>query len=302
MKIGIDIGGSHIAIGVINEKNKILKKYEKDYSNEDKKNLLLVVEKFIKDTINLIQNEYDIEAIGVAIPGGAKDGVIVKTVNLGVYNYDITSYIKSITSDEMKVIVRNDGKDAALAEYDKLIQTDENMKKKNVLFLNIGTGIGGAVIYNGNLLQGNQFEGFEMGHTVIKKDGILCNCGKRGCFEKYGSILEYKNKVKNRLNIDAEINGDKLRKIMEEHKDEIKDIDEEYVSDLCIGISNFINIFEPDVIIIGGGFIHFSYMFMDKIKEKLISSLLLFNKRDDLDISIASLGNDAGMIGSTIEM
>ncbi len=302
MKIGIDIGGSHIAIGVINEKNKILKKYEKDYSNEDKKNLLLVVEKFIKDTINLIQNEYDIEAIGVAIPGGAKDGVIVKTVNLGVYNYDITSYIKSITSDEMKVIVRNDGKDAALAEYDKLIQTDENMKKKNVLFLNIGTGIGGAVIYNGNLLQGNQFEGFEMGHTVIKKDGILCNCGKRGCFEKYGSILEYKNKVKNRLNIDAEINGDKLRKIMEEHKDEIKDIDEEYVSDLCIGISNFINIFEPDVIIIGGGFIHFSYMFMDKIKEKLISSLLLFNKRDDLDIRIASLGNDAGMIGSTIEM
>ena len=302
MKIGIDIGGSHIAIGVINEKNKILKKYEKDYLNEDKKNLLLVVEKFIKDTINLIQNEYDIEAIGVAIPGGAKDGVIVKTVNLGVYNYDITSYLKSITSDEMKVIVRNDGKDAALAEYDKLIQTDENMKKKNVLFLNIGTGIGGAVIYNGNLLQGNQFEGFEMGHTVIKKDGILCNCGKRGCFEKYGSILEYKNKVKNRLNIDAEINGDKLRKIMEEHKDEIKDIDEEYVSDLCIGISNFINIFEPDVIIIGGGFIHFSYMFMDKIKEKLISSLLLFNKRDDLDIRIASLGNDAGMIGSTIEM
>ena len=302
MKIGIDIGGSHIAIGVISEKNKIIKKYEKDYSNEDKKNLLLVVEKFIKDTINLIQNEYDIEAIGVAIPGGAKDGVIVKTVNLGVYNYDITSYLKSITSDEMKVIVRNDGKDAALAEYDKLIQTDENMKKKNVLFLNIGTGIGGAVIYNGNLLQGNQFEGFEMGHTVIKKDGILCNCGKRGCFEKYGSILEYKNKVKNRLNIDAEINGDKLRKIMEEHKDEIKDIDEEYVSDLCIGISNFINIFEPDVIIIGGGFIHFSYMFMDKIKEKLISSLLLFNKRDDLDIRIASLGNDAGMIGSTIEM
>ena len=170
----------------------------------------------------------------------------------------------------------------------------------NVLYLNIGTGIGGAVIYNSKLLKGNKFDGFEFGHMIIKENGIPCNCGKNGCFERYGSILEYKNRVKQRLNIDSNINGDELREIMNSEKDKIEDLRRQYISDLCIGFSNLINIFEPDTIIIGGGFTHFSYMFLDDIKYELINSNLLFNKRDDIDIRIAELGNDAGIIGATI--
>ena len=300
MKIGIDIGGSHTAIGIINDENIIIQKFEKNYTFQEKENILQIVENFIKESINLIKNEYEIELIGVAVPGATKDGKIVKTVNLGVNDYNISKFIQSII--DVPVIVRNDGKAAAIAEYYNLISVEKEIKDINVLFLNIGTGIGGAVIYNGKLLQGKQFEGFELGHTIIKKDGIMCKCGKKGCFERYGSILEYKNKVKHRLNIDMEINGDELRDIMKERKDEIKDIDEEYISDLCIGISNFINIFEPDVIIIGGGFSHFSYMFVDKMKDVLLNSSLLFNKRNHIDIRTAKLGNDAGIIGATIEM
>ena len=97
-----------------------------------------------------------------------------------------------------------------------------------------------------------------------------------------------------------DLHGDPLREILESREEEIKDINEQYVSDLSIGISNLINIFEPDIIVLGGGFAHFGYMFIDKIKNKLINSSLLFNKREDLDLRIAELGNDAGIIGATL--
>ena len=169
-----------------------------------------------------------------------------------------------------------------------------------MLFLTIGTGIGGGVIYNGNLLEGHTFEGYELGHITIKENGIPCKCGKTGCFEKYGSILMYKNKVKERLNIPQEINGEELRNIMNSRKDEFDDINKQYVSDLALGISNLVNIFEPDVVVLGGGFTHFSYMFEEEIKNALVKSSLLFNKREDIDLRIAKLGNDAGIIGATI--
>lgn len=206
--------------------------------------------------------------------------------------------MKSIIN--VPISVKNDGKCACLAEYENLVKHELNGNVDKVLFLNIGTGIGGGIIYNGKLLEGSQFDGFEFGHMTIERNGIQCNCGKRGCFEKYGSILEYKNKVKNRLNIDVNVNGENLRKIMEERQREIEDIREEYIYNLCIGISNLINIFEPDTIIIGGGFCHFAYMFMEDIKKVLINSNLLFNRREWIDIRIAKLGNDAGIIGATL--
>ncbi len=298
MKVGIDIGGSHIGIGIVDNENRLVKKYEKDFFEWEKEKIIFVIEEYIKDILNTIKLEFDIEKIGVAIPGATKDGVILKTVNLEIRNYDITYFIKTVV--DVPVTVRNDGKCAILAEYDYLCKKDEQLKNANILFLNIGTGIGGGVIYEGNLLKGHQFDGYEIGHMIIKADGLQCKCGKRGCFEKYGSILEHKNRVKNRLNIDDNINGDELRKIMCDREKEIEDLNEEYISDLSLGISNLINIFEPDIIVIGGGFTHFENMFMDKIKERLLNSEYLFNRRENIDFRTASLGNDAGIIGSTM--
>ena len=299
MKIGIDLGGSHMAIGLVDENRKIIEKYEKDFTEQDKKNIINVVEEYIFKIIQDIKNRYpnEIEKIGIAVPGTVKDGKIIKTVNLNINNYDITSTLKENLN--LPVFLANDGKCACIAEYNNLVEKENLSKDLNILLLNIGTGIGGGVIYNGKLLKGKNFDGFEFGHIVIKENGIPCKCGKQGCFEKYGSILEYKNKVKQRLNIDYNINGDALRKIMDLRKNEIEDLKTEYISDLALGISNLINIFEPDILVIGGGFTHFSYMFIDDIKNLLINSNLLFNKRNDIDIRIAKLGNDAGIIGAT---
>lgn len=299
MKIGIDLGGSHIAIGVINDENKIIEKYEKDFTEEEKTKILEVIENYIADTVNDLSKKHDFEEIGIAVPGVAKDGIILKTVNLGINNYNIAEKIGNKTGK--KVTVRNDAKCACLAEYDNLIKKYDDFKNKNILFLTIGTGIGGGVIYNGKLLEGNQFEGFELGHTTIKFDGIQCKCGRKGCFERYGSILEFKNRIKQRLSLPATCNKEELREIMKQRMNEIEDLMEEYTLNLAIGISNLINIFEPDSVILGGGYTHFAYMFGDDIKNKIVDSELLFNRRDDIDLKIAELGNDAGIIGATLK-
>ena len=299
MKIGIDLGGSHIAVGVVDNNNELIEKVEKDFSEEDKMDIITVTQKFIVENVKIFEENYEIESIGIAVPGVAKDGVIIKTVNLGINNYDIKSSLEEKL--QKKVNVRNDGKCACIAEYKNLIKEDKAIKNANILFLTIGTGIGGGIIYNGKLLEGHTFEGYELGHMIIKANGIPCKCGKSGCFERYGSILEYKNKVKQRLNISKDINGKPLRDLIKSRKNEILDINEQYTADLAIGISNLINIFEPDLIVIGGGFVHYSSMFENDLRDNLLNSLLLFNRRDNIDIRYAKLGNDAGIIGATIE-
>ncbi len=298
MKIGIDLGGSHLGLGVINENNSIVEEFEKDFSDTDKQDVKPVIEMFIINKVTELEKKYNIESIGIAIPGLAKDGVIIKTVNLGIENYNMGKILEEQL--HKPITIRNDAKCACLAEYNYIKENNSKLENANILFLTIGTGIGGGIIYNGNLLQGHNFEGYELGHMVIKDNGLPCKCGKNGCFERYGSILEYKNKVKERLNISKDVNSNPLREIMNEHIEEIQDINSQYVKDLALGISNLINIFEPDIIILGGGFTHFSYFFENAIKQELIKSNLLFNKRESIDLRIAKLGNNAGIIGATL--
>ena len=299
MRVGIDLGGSHLGLGVIDEENRIIEAYEKDFTEEEKKNIIPVIENYIVNTVQDLEGTYDFESIGIAVPGVAKNGIIIKTVNLGINNYDIGAYLEQKLNKP--VIIRNDAKCACLAEYQDMIKHDSKIIGANIVFLSIGTGIGGGIIYNGKLLEGHTFEGYEIGHMILKADGIPCKCGKNGCFERYGSILEYKKKVRKMLDIPSFINGDPLREILKKRENEIADINEQYISDLALGISNLINIFEPDIVVIGGGFAHFSYMFLEKLKNKIVNSSLLFNQREDIDLRVAQLGNDAGIIGATIK-
>lgn len=291
INVGIDLGGSHVAIGIVDKNGKILDQYEKDFTVEEKKDLINVATKYIIENINMLKKQYSFSKFGIGVAGAISNGIILKSVNLGIVNYNIKQKLEEAT--KVKVIVKNDAKCAAIAEY----KFGDCNKYQNVLFLTLGTGIGGSYIYQGNLMTGNSFEGFEFGHMIIKAGGVPCRCGKNGCFERYGSILQYKNKVKERLNIPREINSQPLRDIMNPRADEIEDLRQEYLNDLSLGISNLINIFEPDLIVLGGGFTHFAYMFMDDLKSKIVKSNLLFNRREDIDLRVATLENDAAMIG-----
>jgi len=137
---------------------------------------------------------------------------------------------------------------------------------------------------------------------VIQRDGIKCNCGKQGCFEKYASMKALKTNLRQILGVDEKIRGQELLDIIRKNpKDEkINKVIDEYIEYLSIGISNLINIFEPEAIGIGGSFVYFSDVLLDRLIQNIIKKQYLFNKREELIIIPAALGNDAGIIGSVM--
>ena len=205
MKIGIDIGGSHIGIGLVDNNGSIVLKEEKFI--KDKTNIKEQIEEFITENVIQMSLIHNVESIGIAIPGTVTENKIVKAVNLGIEDYDLASKLEKILKIEVKL--KNDAKCAALAEqkYGELAQFE------NSIFLCIGTGVGGAVIHNGQLLEPDDVPGFEFSHTIIQKDGELCSCGKRGCFEAYASLKKFKQKVSDTFNLNT-MSGKEIRKFI----------------------------------------------------------------------------------------
>lgn len=296
MKIGIDLGGSHIAVGLIESSGKVLSKKEVPILKEDEKNLKDIIENYIFGAVEEFSNMCAIDGIGIAIPGTVSDTEVVKSVNLGLENYNIVEALSKRII--VPIHIKNDAKCAAIAE-----NTYGSIKQyKNALFFTLGTGIGGAAIFNNRLLSPDGVPGFEFGHMIIKQNGKLCKCGKRGCFEQYASMKAFKQKIIDELELDAKINGEELVKIVEREIENpiVVNIIDEYITDLSVGISNLINIFEPEAIGIGGSFVYFAQILLPRLKDKLLNGNLLFNKRDDIIINAAILGNDAGMIGASL--
>ena len=293
VNVGVDLGGSHVAIGVVDYEGRIIEQFEKDFSVEEKRDVLNVAINYIVDVVNCLKKKYMLDEFGVGMAGTIQNGVVLRSVNLGVRNFDLKNELENRTG--LTVFVKNDAKCAALAEY----RFGDIKEFNNIIFLTLGTGIGGAFIYNGKLMYSNCAEGYELGHMIIKAGGLKCRCGKKGCFETYGGILAFKNKVIDRFHLSHDIPGPELREFMNFSMDSIRDIIDEYVDDLAIGISNLINIFEPDCVVIGGGFARYDYMLLDKLNDKIINSNLLFNPRENITIKTAKLGNDAGIIGAS---
>ena len=300
MKVGIDLGGSHIAIGVVNNKGKIIEKTEKRLLSNEKKHIEKTIEDNIIGYIKELSAKYKIEEIGIAAPGTIQDGKIIKAYNLGIEEYDIKSKLSKKVRVPIKI--KNDAKCAAIAEhkYGCLKQY------KRSVFLTLGTGIGGAVIINNKLLDTGNLPGCEFGHMIIEKDGLLCGCGKFGCWQQYASMKSLKDKLRKKLGYDEQTDSKQLLNILKNTTKEdsnfiiINNILEEYTKDLSIGISNLINIFEPEAIGIGGSFVYFKDILLYKLENELFNDGLLFNSRKDLKIETAILGNDAGIIGATL--
>ena len=296
MKVGVDLGGSHIGIGIVDNKGNIVEKFEKRLFIEDKKEIKNIIENYINQIISKLKDKYEITNIGIAVPGTVYENKIVKCVNLKLENYDIASKLKEKIKYPIKMA--NDCKCAALAENRYGVLKNYN----RAIFLTLGTGIGGAVILENKLLDAGKYPGCEFGHMVIKKDGLLCKCGKKGCFEKYASMKTFKDKIRKTFNLDEKTNGQQILELINKNKENetINQIIDEYIENLCIGISNLVNIFEPEIIGIGGSFIYFSDILLEKLKNEIVKKPYLFNKRESLNIKTAKLGNDAGIIGSTL--
>lgn len=299
MKIGLDIGGSHIAIGVVNNENKLLQKYEKDIkiseSQNPKKYLLDNIIMLIEDVIGKMSKD-KIDLIGVACPGNIQNGKVISAKNLNIKNLEIAKELEN--KFNIKTIVRNDGKCAALAE--KNIGIMRNYE--NACFLILGTGVGGAVFLDGEMILPKKESGFEIGHMVIDINGKRCTCGRSGCFETLCSMRKFKSDIIEKLQLNSNITGIEIRKLLEDKNtyNLVQDVINIFLHNLSIGIANLVRMFKPEVICIGGSFTHYEDILLDKLKKELEKEVALFNSNDLPQILMATLKNDAGIIGATI--
>lgn len=302
MRIGIDLGGSHIAIGLVDDNLEIIEK--RTYYMNDRKGQLLedYIVNSIKDGIKAIIKSTDIkleeiEQIGIAVPGNPKNGYIKNVVNLQIKEFNIAEQLSN-TFENIPIKLENDGKCAAIAEkYNGALK-----EYKDCVFLCIGTGIGGAAFINNTFLKPIRNSGFEFGHMIIKKDGEQCKCGNSGCFEAYCSKRKFKEEMQKILKIDEYVGAKELTDKIEENLDKkaVRELLEEYIDNLAVGISNIINILEPEAICIGGSMSHYEDLILDKLRAKINSGEYLFNKENPPKIIAAKNGNDAGIIGATL--
>ena len=322
MKIGIDLGGSHIGIGLLNNDNRIVNKIEKDIDEIGRYEKQIL--KFIDEQIEILKKNNRIDLIGIATPGNIKGDCMENLVNLGIKRLDFSGLIEK--NNDIIFQINNDSKAAGVAE----MEYGALRKYKDAVFLCLGTGIGSAVFLNGKLLKANKNIGFELGHMIIDKNGLKCNCGKRGCFETYCSIKRFKENIANILNL-KESSSEEIKEILEKMmitdkngKDSIlinllgnetsivygklciseqdvlrvREVVEQYISDLIIGLSNIIEIFEPEAICLGGSFVFFKNIFYNRLVEEMNRRKYVFNKDELPKIVLAELKNDAGIIGA----
>ncbi len=299
MKVGVDLGGSHIAIGVVDDDGNILEKNEKRLTSVEKQNLEKSIEESIKENVKQFKRQYEITEVGIGAPGWAVDGLIQNSGNLGIQNYPIAERLKEL---KLPIQIMNDAKCAALAEneYGCLKGYDRS------IFLTLGTGIGGAAFLNHQLLKAGKKPGYEFGHMVIEKNGVPCHCGSRGCFERYASMKVLKDNLRSVLNLNETTSGEELLKIIQENqpcrqnKDGIEKVVCEYIENLSIGIQNLIRIFEPEVIGIGGSFVYFEDVLLPRLRQNIKIANTNDAERKNIKIKTAILGNDAGMIGAVL--
>lgn len=281
----------------------ILSIEERNLTREDRINIKESIVKIIIELLNQVMDEAnvdlnDIEFIGIASPGTISDNIIKQATNLGLENFDLIAELQKYINLPMQI--KNDSKCAALAEkhYGAMRDYDDGV------FLCIGTGIGGAAFINGQMLVPKRFSGFEFGHMVINKGGRQCSCGKRGCFETYASIRAFRNKIAEVLDIDNDFSGQYLREqLLDFNNEKIEEVVEQFIEDLSIGICNLIDIFEPEIVVLGGSFSYYEgNPVYDRLIEKISQKNSRFNSMAMPKIELAKLKNDAGIIGATIRI
>lgn len=307
--LGIDIGGMSIKGAAVDKKGKVLNTFTIPVTKnapfeKTVGELIAAIKDFCK------QNNYkkeDILGVGVGCPGliDTKLGEVISSANLKWDNAPLRDKLSKEL--DLPVRITNDANAATLGEA----KFGSGKKYRNVVMLTLGTGIGGGVVIDGELYEGYQGKGTELGHITMVLNGRECGCGRRGCFETYASATGLMNttkeimkkypdslmwkkvngdisKVDGKLPFDCEKEGDKAA----------KEVVDTYVSHLSEGIMNYCNIFRPEVIILSGGVAKQGKNLTDRLIKYCRKYSFGYERAPESDIVIAEIGYESGMIGA----
>lgn len=305
-KLGIDLGGTNIAVGVVDESFKIVGKASVKTglpcSAES------IVDKIVTASFAAVEDAKisfnEISSIGLGSPGAVdpKAGVIEYASNLKFDHMEMGAALKKRFGK--KVYIENDANAAAFADF--LVSGID--KNATLIAVTLGTGVGGGIILRGRIFSGCNFFGGELGHLTIKYDGLECGCGRKGCWEAYASVTALIKQTKEKMeqcedslmwnicggDIDY-VDGRTAFEAKEKGDKAGSEVVEQYADYVAIGIVDIINIFQPDIISIAGGISREGNNLLEPVLRHVEASSPITTKTE---IKISTLNNDAGIIGA----
>ena len=305
---GIDLGGTFVKGGIVDEEGNILVKdkiptgKERPYAEIAADMAQLVLDLAKKAGIS----PADVKAAGVGSPGtiDSKNGVIVYSNNIRWEKVPLGAELKKHLG--IPVFATNDANAAALGES----FAGAAKSYPSSVFITLGTGVGGGIILDNVLFEGNRSAGAEIGHMVIRMGGEKCTCGRKGCFEAYASATALIRQTKNAMEKDKtsklweicpnpeDVNGKTAFDGMRAGDKTAEKVVKNYITYLAEGIANLANIFRPDAVVLGGGVCAEGDTLLVPLRRKVNRLLYGGTKYAPVLVTVAQLGNDAGLVGA----
>lgn len=311
LNIGIDLGGTNIAVAIVDDKGRIIRKGSTPTMNE--RGYQDIVKDMAQLSLKLLEEEglskEEIHSVGIGSPGipDPKEGVIVYANNLHFKNTPIRAEFQKYL--DLPVYVENDANVAALGEY----ESGAGALYKDFVAITLGTGVGGGVIIDRKIIGGAWNGGGELGHIVIRAGGVPCTCGRKGCWESYCSATGLIRAAReaaaaNPSSMLNELAGGDLGKMnakipfdaAQAGDAAAKQVIDDYIENLAIGLVNVINIFQPEIIVLGGGVSAQGDNLIKPLKERMTEEIYGGAEAFKTKIEVAGLGNDAGIIGAAM--
>jgi glucokinase len=305
MVIGVDIGGTKLAAGLVDDRLQIHQRLQRSMRGQDTPALLDTIASAVQELVNTAPAE--IAAVGFGIPSliDRRSGTSVVAVNLPLTNVRFGALMAERL--DLPVYVDNDGNVAALAEHRAGAATGVD----HMLLIGLGTGIAGGLILNGELYRGWIGSGAELGHMVIDLNGPRCqgNCPNHGCFEAMASgtalvrearnlALERPDSALGRVLADGrELDGPLVTELAYDGDPAAREVIELIGTRLGVAIASYTNIFNPEMIVVGGGVMGAGEMLLEPARAEMLRRALP-PSRDNVTIVAAQFGHEAGMVGA----
>ncbi len=306
--LGIDLGGTGIKAGIVNEKYEIIgwgtKVTRVDLTPD-------VIMDDIAETCRLAAADAgitleEIEHAGIGTPGtvNAADGILEFAGNLNIHNYPMRAALRERLGFDVFM-----GNDADAAAFGELI-AGAAKGAKDAVCITLGTGVGSGIIINGKIFSGSNFAGAEIGHTVICVDGEPCTCGRNGCWEAYASATALINQTKKAMQENPDsamwqiagsldgVNGKTAFDAKRAGDAAGTAVVDQYIKYVACGVTNVVNVFQPEVVCIGGGICKEGENLMAPMREHIVRERFSRYSKKQAEIVTAKLGNDAGIIGA----
>lgn len=298
--LGIDIGGTAVKLGVVTDQGEILSTFNKNVAFDGYKTPIIETVKVAIDEFLEKEKLHPSDLLGIGVSAtGQIDYVKGCVIGVGgnIKNWCYTNIKEELELKYgLKTTVVNDANCMAMGE--KWLGRAKGYE--HVIGITIGTGVGGGILVNDDILQGAIGIGGEVGHFSIDMNGLPCTCGNLGCYEQYASMTALVNKVRresDNLGLGKEINGRVIFEALEAGNLLLKGIVEEWIEMIAKGLISLVHLFNPQIIVIGGGVSSQEELFIKPIRDYVISHVMEQFKKN-LKVESALLGNQAGLVGA----